>query len=33
MPTVPPGQLEAFVDHVAPILRKRGLARPTGRIS
>jgi N-acetyl-S-(2-succino)cysteine monooxygenase len=27
MPNVLPGQLDAFVDHVAPILRKRGLAR------
>jgi alkanesulfonate monooxygenase SsuD/methylene tetrahydromethanopterin reductase-like flavin-dependent oxidoreductase (luciferase family) len=27
MPNVLPGQLDAFVDHVVPILRKRGLAR------
>ncbi len=27
MPNVLPGQLEAFVDHVAPILQKQGLAR------
>jgi FMN-dependent oxidoreductase (nitrilotriacetate monooxygenase family) len=28
MPNVLPGQLTAFVDHVVPILRRRGLARP-----
>jgi hypothetical protein len=27
MPNVLPGQLSSFVDHVLPILQKRGIAR------